>query len=134
MTHSKPLHFCIELFANIAVTTSFLGVSLGLFDFLADGFKRKNNKKGRLQTACLTFIPPLLFAIGYPDGFLIALSCAALFVIILEVILPSLIVFQLRYHKKVTLPYQAIGSKLAIVGVTAVGALLMVLQILAWIF
>lgn len=90
------LHQSLSLFANIAVTTSFLGVSIGLFDFLADSCQRDNTRRGRTQTALLTFTPPLLFAIFYPRGFLMALSLAALFVIILEVILPSLMAHQLR--------------------------------------
>lgn len=55
ITHSKWVNFSINGFANIAMTTSFLGVTLGLFDFLADSCKRSNTRIGRLQTASLTF-------------------------------------------------------------------------------
>jgi len=94
-------------FSNIALTTSFLGVALGLFDFLAEGFNRKNDKMGRLQTACLTFIPPLLFAILYPDGFLIAINYASINLAILILILPALMAFSLRkYHKDLQYNYR----------------------------
>lgn len=63
---------------------NFLGVSLGLFDFLADGFKQSNTHGGRFRTALLTFVPPFMFAILYPQRFILALGYAAIFVAILE--------------------------------------------------
>ncbi len=47
----------MHLFADLALATSFLGVSLGLFDYLADLFQRRNNAVGRLQTGLITFLP-----------------------------------------------------------------------------
>ncbi|MDF2939666.1 MAG: tyrosine-specific transport protein [Gammaproteobacteria bacterium] len=106
----------VDGFSNIAMTTSFLGVTLGLFDFLADGFKRKNSRAGRLQTALLTFIPPLVFAIYYPKGFIMALGYGAIFVAILEIILPVLMVYKLRQSQSLSSSYRApIGNGLLIV-------------------
>jgi tyrosine-specific transport protein len=96
VSHSRFVTFTANGFANIAMTTSFLGVSLGLFDFLADAFKRHNHRVGRLQTAVLTFVPPLIFALFYPKGFIMALSYAGICVAILEVILPAAMAFRLR--------------------------------------
>ncbi len=62
---SWPVH----LFADLALATSFLGVSLGLFDYLADMFQRKNSVGGRLQSGIITFLPPLAFALFYPPRF-----------------------------------------------------------------
>ena len=107
--HNKTVTFMINGFANIAMTTSFLGVSLGLFDFLADAFNRANHRAGRLQTALLTFVPPFLFALFYPKGFILALGYAGLCVAILEVILPALMVYRLRQRKGSEL-YQAWGG------------------------
>ncbi|MGL5335572.1 MAG: aromatic amino acid transport family protein, partial [Enterovibrio sp.] len=45
--HSQFLSSAISLFADLALATSFLGVSLGLFDFLAVNLKQKNNAVGR---------------------------------------------------------------------------------------
>ncbi|NYY76982.1 hypothetical protein DMI62_19975 [Escherichia coli] len=47
--------------ADLALATSFLGVALGLFDYLADLFQRSNTVGGRLQTGAITFLPPLAF-------------------------------------------------------------------------
>ena len=88
------------------MTTSFLGVSLGLFDFLADGFKRKDDRFGRFQTTLLTFIPPLAFALFFPSGFILALEYSALFAIILEIFLPSLMVYKLRRSSTLKSPYR----------------------------
>jgi tyrosine-specific transport protein len=51
-------------------------VALGLFDYLADLFQRRNTVTGRLQTGAITFLPPLAFALFYPRGFVMALGYA----------------------------------------------------------
>lgn len=96
LAHSKWVSIGINGFSNVAMTTSFLGVTLGLFDFLADGCNRSNSRFGRAQTALITFIPPLIFAFYFPGGFVLALKYAAICVAILEIILPALMVYQLR--------------------------------------
>lgn len=65
-----------QSFAFFAITTSFLGVTLGLMDFLADGLHVTKKGLRRLFLAGLTFLPPLLIAITYPSGFLKALGYA----------------------------------------------------------
>lgn len=112
--NNKWINYCIHGFTNISMTTAFLGVSLGLFDFLADGFKRLNTRFGRLQTACLTFIPPLLINILYadPSNFLKSFSYSGIFVAILFLILPPLMVYRLRKDPQLSLgsSYRAIFS------------------------
>lgn len=66
----------MHLFADLALATSFLGVALGLFDYLADLFQRRNSVTYRLQTGAITFLPPLAFALFYPRGFVMALGYA----------------------------------------------------------
>jgi len=110
LTHSKWVHVGINIFANIAMTTSFLGVTLGLFDFLADGFKRQNTVLGRIQTSLITFIPPFIVGILYPSGFVIALEYAGIFVGILLVIYPAAMVYKLRHSKTLTSPYRLMGG------------------------
>jgi aromatic amino acid transport protein len=114
----------INGFANIAMTTSFLGVTLGLFDFLADGFKRPNTRSGRFQTSLLTFIPPLIFALFFPNGFILALEFAALFATIIIVILPALMAYKLRSNTKLSSPYRVFGGKYLLFSVMAIGILM----------
>ncbi len=66
---SPHVELAVHLFADLALATSFLGVALGLFDYLADLFQRRNTAAGRLQTGAITFLPPLAFALFYPRGF-----------------------------------------------------------------
>jgi tyrosine-specific transport protein len=90
-----------QAFAFFAIATSFLGVTLGLFDFLADGLKY--SKKGilRLRLAILTFGPPALVALLYPSLFLKALSLAGgIGCSLLLVLLPILMAYTARYTQK----------------------------------
>ena len=68
------VHIVGEFFAFFALTSSFLGVSLGLRDFLADGLKVKKNAKGRFWICTLMFVPALLIAWSDPRFFLLALQ------------------------------------------------------------
>ena len=54
------IEFCLLVFSNLAVASSFFGVTLGLFDYLADLFKIDNSHGGRFKTVLLTFLPPAL--------------------------------------------------------------------------
>ncbi len=89
------------LFSLAAITTSFLGVSLSLRDFLADGFKIKKDSQGKLLLYLLTFAPPLAFSFIDPRAFLNALDYAGAFgVVTLLGLLPILMVWQGRYRQK----------------------------------
>ncbi len=54
MVASPHVELAVHLFADLALATSFLGVALGLFDYLADLFQRSNTVGGRLQTGAIT--------------------------------------------------------------------------------
>ena len=127
IVNNKWVTNSINGFANIALTTSFLGVALGLFDFLAEGFKRQNTRLGRLQTTGLTFIPPLLFAILYPQGFLKAINYAAIAFAILTLVLPALMAYYLRKNKTLKSPYRVKCSSTAITLIILFGAISIVL-------
>jgi tyrosine-specific transport protein len=124
----------ISGFSNVALTTSFLGVTLGLFDFLADGFKISNTKTGRLKTAILTFVPPIVFATLYPDGFAVALYYAAIPTALLSLILPVLMAYRLRRHPKLSqIPsqYRMFGGKKLFIFLGITGIIMVVLPVLA---
>ena len=82
---SSHVELAVHLFADLALATSFLGVALGLFDYMADLFQRRNTVAGRLQTGAMTFLPPLAFALFYPRGFVMALGYAGVALSILEI-------------------------------------------------
>ncbi len=93
------VNIAVSLFMDLALATSFLGVALGLFDYLADLFKRSNNMVGRVQTSLLTFLPPLLAALFF-SSFVQALTYAAVALSVLALIIPALLVFRVRAVEK----------------------------------
>ena len=121
---------CINGFSYVAMTTSFLGVTLGLFDFLADGFDRSNSVSGRLQTGALTFLPPLMFTIFYPNGFACVLGYAAFFAAILVIIMPALMAYKLRKSKKIISPIRVFGGTWLLVAMVLAGVSVMVFEVL----
>lgn len=103
-----------HIFTSISVVTSFLGVSLCLSDFLADGFNITKKGWGTVKIFVLTFVPPMLIALFYPRAFIVCLNYAGILCIILLVSLPSLMVWRGRYTKQFTGKYQVIGGKPAV--------------------
>lgn len=57
VAESTLLQQFIDLFANLALVTSFLGVTMSLFDYIAELTRAKESKLGRAQTWLITFIP-----------------------------------------------------------------------------
>ncbi len=121
------VEMAVRLFAALALATSFLGVSLGLFDFLADFFKLKNTVNGRLQTGVITFVPPLLFSLFYPKGFIFALGFAAIALSILSLLLPALLVRQTR--KQHAGGYRVFGGQLGLLLVFVLGIAIIAIQL-----
>ncbi|MEW6991152.1 aromatic amino acid transport family protein [Colwelliaceae bacterium 6441] len=128
MLHKPAISGTVTIFADLALATSFLGVSLGLFDFFSDTLKKGNSKKDRLFTALVTFMPPLGFALFYPQGFITALGYAAIALVVLAVFLPVAMVWVQRKQRPSTIDdYQVRGGSsalafAAISGIFIIGA------------
>lgn len=116
-----------QMFMSLALATSFLGVALGLFDFLADLFKRQDNAAGRIQTGLLTFGPPLVFALFYPKGFVMALGYAAIALSILALLLPSAMAFKSRTLNQRR--YQVLGGPIGLLVVFLCGIVVIGVQL-----
>ncbi len=102
-----------QAFAFFAIATSFLGVTLGLLDFLADGFHLPKKGLRKFFLALLTFVPPLLIALTYPNIFIFALVFAGgIGCALLLGLLPPLMTIVSRYlHQGHTGPNQLGGGK-----------------------
>lgn len=88
-----------EYFAFFALVTSFLGIALGLFDFLSDGLKIKKEGKGKLFLGLLIIVPTFVFSAYFERIFLLALETSGGFGdSILNGILPVLMVWVGRYY------------------------------------
>lgn len=119
----------LRFFTYFAILTSFLGVSLSLHDFLADGFKIEKNAKGRFLLTLMTFLPPFFIAIFLPNVFVTALKYSAIFVAALLGILPAAMVWSGRYVMKRENKFRVWGGKTTLVVVMLVSLFVIVLDI-----
>jgi len=95
--NNNLIKFFINLFTDVAITTSFLGVTLGLFDFLLDGLKiNRSNLYLKILVWFVMFLIPSLVALFYPSGFVKVLAYASIFVAVLLLILPAWMLYQKR--------------------------------------
>ncbi|MNB86241.1 Low affinity tryptophan permease [compost metagenome] len=90
------IEFCLLVFSNLAVASSFFGVTLGLFDYLADLFKLDNSPSGRLKTILLTFLPPAILYLIFPNGFIYGIGGAGLCATVWAVIVPAFLALKAR--------------------------------------
>ena len=97
---SNPnLALLIKFFSVFALITSVLGVCLSLFDFIQDVLTQHHIKTNKSILLSLTFIPPMIFVLFYPNAFTSTLSFAGSLVAILLGLLPCLLVAsQRRIH------------------------------------
>ncbi|WP_312985298.1 tyrosine transporter TyrP [Atlantibacter sp.] len=126
---SPHVELAVHLFADLALATSFLGVSLGLFDYLSDLFQRSRKASGRVQSGLITFAPPLVFALFYPQGFVMALGYAGVALAILALIIPSLLVWKSRQQHSGA-GYRVMGGKPLLALIFACGIGIIVIQAL----
>lgn len=110
--YNGAVYWLGQAFAFFALVTSFLGVALGLRDFLADGLNVQKDLKGRLWLALLVLLPPLVIAISYPHIFLIALDYAGGFgCALLLGLLPIVMTWRGRYSLQMPFHQQLPGGK-----------------------
>ncbi|WP_108649114.1 amino acid permease [Dongshaea marina] len=126
MSELQPI---LHIFAAVALATSFLGVSLALFDLLAEICKRPNHRLGRFQSALMTLLPPLLIGILAPNQFLGALAYAGLALTFLAIFIPCAMVWCARKRNLVgEHAYQVIGGGMGLILCGLFGVLLIVAQ------
>lgn len=114
-------------FTSICMVTAFLGVSLGLFDFLADGLKLKKSGQQGQYTLALTFLPPLAVVLIYPGIYLSALNYAGICCVILLLLLPAVMAWQGRKSGALASGEHLVpggNSALGMLGLIAVGLLI----------
>ena len=92
----SPVASIVDWFTSICVTTSFLGVSLGLFDLVADTCGLAKRGLDGVKVLLLTLLPPLLIVILAPGIFMQALSYAGALCVVLLILLPTLMVWRGR--------------------------------------
>lgn len=108
---SMALSGTLQIFSNLAVATSFLGVSLGLFDYISDALGFDDSLTGRIKTAAITFVPPTVLGIMLPDGFIRAIGFAGVAATIFTMIVPVLMAMKLRQRNDRNASYRVSGGK-----------------------
>ncbi len=127
LLHQGTITSLARTFTSICLLTSFLVVSLGLVDFLADGFKLKKIGKNNFIVCSVALLPPLLIVVINPHIFIAALAYAGIYCIILLIIFPVLMVWRGRYHQNIVAEYQVFGGKVLLVGLL-IGSVLIIGQ------
>ncbi|MBW3696222.1 amino acid permease [Vibrio sp. T187] len=129
------LSHIVGVFADLALLTSFIGVSLGLFEFMGDSLSKKVGNASRTKTALITFVPPLGFALFYPQGFIMALGYAAIALAVLAVVLPAVMAYKVRVtapkvHTQNETVYQVFGGNASLMITGMIGTLIIICQLL----
>ena len=115
-----------EYFGFFALITSFLGVSLSMVDFLADGLKVNRTGGMRILLCIGVFLPPAIFAAANPGIFIEAIGVAGGFgEAILNGLIPIAIVWVGRYWKKLPSEYALFGGRTMLVILTLFTLLIM---------
>ncbi|CAO5674843.1 MAG: Tyrosine-specific transport protein [Holosporales bacterium] len=96
-SHPYWVALSLQWFSFIAFMTSFIGVGLGQIDYiqeiLTDKTKIQSKKSLRALAGIITVGIPLLFALFYPNGFMLALAFAGFWLCILALLLPCFMAF-----------------------------------------
>lgn len=129
ITGSSIIGAMVRIFSALALITSFLGVALGLFEALEDLLKRVNINAGRVSLGALTFIPPMLFAFFYPQGFIAALGYAGQMFAFYAIVLPIAMVWRLR-RQNLNLPYQVKGGSISLLLALVIGVFIVMVPFL----
>jgi tyrosine-specific transport protein len=101
VVHNPTVFILGQLFAFCAIMTSFLGVSMGVLDFIADGLDIPKRGKALAILGAFTFFPPLVVSLSNPRLFIVALNIAGgVGCVILLGVLPLLMYLSGRYIKQ----------------------------------
>jgi tyrosine-specific transport protein len=103
--HNEWTTALFRLFSSICMLTAFLAVSIGLFDFIADGLTLKKQGIQKIMIALITFLPPLLVVLFKPGIYLNALSYAGICCVILLLLLPALMSLRYSIQNKPQKPF-----------------------------
>jgi tyrosine-specific transport protein len=82
-------------FTFFTLMASYLGISLGLVDFLIDGLHLQAHRFQRPIGSLLAFLPSLLFVYIYPEGFFFVLQYAGILAALIVGVLPCLMALKL---------------------------------------
>ncbi len=95
--HLTLISLPLQVFVTVCVFTSFLGVSICLVDFIADGMSLRKRGTDGVVVFSVAYLPPLLIVLLSPKLFYSALQYAGLCCVALLVMMPLLMLYVGRY-------------------------------------
>jgi tryptophan-specific transport protein len=128
---SEQVANAINTFSMAAILSSFIGVGLGVFDFLADFFKFSDDKSGRTKTWLVTFLPPVVLSLLFPFGFVIAIGYAGAAATVWACIIPALLARKTRQVHAGAGGFTAPGGNAMISVVIGFGVLTAIFHVLS---
>lgn len=133
--HKRVIAVLGEYFAFFAISTSYLGIGLGLFDFLADLFQIEKKGNGKLILGLLVVLPTLYITMTFPGIFLVALDVTGGFGdSILNGVIPVLLIWMGRYVIGYKSELKLIGGKTMLTLLFLCSLSIITAQVLKWVF
>lgn len=126
ITNTNAVNVFVKLFTSVCVLTSFLGVSVSLVDFLADGLNLQKDGWSGSFLHLLTFLPPLVIVLFFPNAFIAALKYAGIYCIVLLILLPAWMVWHGRYKKHIQGSFKVPGGKVLLTLLIIVSIVLLI--------
>lgn len=128
--NTQGLSQFLDAFAFMAIISSFLGVTLGLFDYMRDLLGFEHTPSGRIKTALVTFLPPLVAYLFFPTGFIKVMGYIGLAAAIWAVLVPALLAYKSRQRFGTSGNYQVVGGVFTIAWVVLFAVLVIITQLL----
>lgn len=121
----------LSFFSYMAIASSFLGVTLGLMDYLADLFGFGSDRAGRSKAAAVAFLPPLVACLLFPTGFVLAISYVGFAATVWTAFVPAFLLMACRRKFGAGKGYQVFGGKWLAAWVFMFGLVNILAQILS---
>ena len=128
---SRQVSQAINLFSMAAILSSFIGVGLGVFDYLADLFRFDNSRRGRAKSWAVTFLPPMALSLMFPFGFVVAIGYAGAAATVWACIIPALLAKKSRELAPDEAGFKAPGGQPMVVAVIVFGVLTAIFHLMA---
>ena len=120
-----------QFFSFFAITTSFLGISLSLFDFFSDIFKIKENFFKNTLLTFLILIPSIILTIRFDHVFLVALEISGgIGDAFLSGMIPVLMVWKGRYNLNHTGGYTLFGGKPLLISIFLIALAVFIAEVI----
>ena len=120
-----------QFFAFFALVTSYLGISLGLKDFLRDLFSLSSKKTTNILMGMLAIVPSLILAILFPKAFILGLEFSGGFGdSFLSALIPVLMIWVGRYYKSYEGPMRLFGGRKLLVLLGLISIFIFLVQII----